>query len=74
MLASQNRVESITKKDDKIVLKLQDEVGGAKTALQQKLTGNVFVGNTQIRLDISNERENWKESLMRTFQMIILNG
>ncbi len=57
-------VESITNAGARIVLRLHDDVGGARQALRKILGHGVEVGNTQIRLDLDHLNEGWEEVLV----------
>ena len=57
-------VESITREDGYIVLRLHDDVGGAGPALQRLLGSRLRVGHTQIRLDLSTLSDGWEAPLM----------
>ena len=57
-------VRSITRESDRIVLRLRDEVGGARNALQRVLGNRAAVGHTQIRLDPSPDAGDWEELLV----------
>ena len=59
-------VGSITRAEERLVLRLDDETGGARQVLQRRLGKGVTVGNNQIRLELSQFRENWEERLMET--------
>jgi transcription-repair coupling factor (superfamily II helicase) len=59
-------VESITRQDRRIVLRLEDQVGGARQALQRALGRGVTVGNSQIRLDLDQAGDQWEDRLAQT--------
>jgi transcription-repair coupling factor (superfamily II helicase) len=59
-------VESIARQERRIVLRLQDQVGGARQALQRALGRGVTVGNSQIRLDLDKAGDKWEERLAAT--------
>ncbi len=63
-------VDAITRESDKIVLRLQDEVGGAKLALQRELGHGVTVGHMQVRMDISQFPSGWEDALVETVQAL----
>ena len=67
-LAGQTGVRSITREGDRIVLRLHDDVGGARAALQRRFGGAVAVGNSQIRMDIGELDDGWQGPLMATLQ------
>ncbi len=56
-------VGSITRSEDRIVLRLQDQTGGARQALQRRLGKDVRVGNNQIRLDLDRAAQGWERRL-----------
>ena len=56
-------VESISRTEKYILLKLRDDTGGARDALQKSLGPGVKVGHTQIRLDPSSISEDWEVTL-----------
>jgi len=66
LIASSAGVESITRESGRIVLRLTDQVGGARRALQRRLDRAAEVGNEQIRLDLGQLEEGWEEPLMET--------
>ncbi len=57
-------VESITRESDRIVLRMKHDVGGARNALQRRITMAAEVGNTQVRLDLGMLDGSWEEPLM----------
>ena len=59
-------VGSITRAEDRLILRLDDETGGARQALQRRLGKGVVVGNNQIRLELNQFGEHWEERLMET--------
>lgn len=63
-------VEAIVRESERIVLRLRDQVGGGRRALQRRLGRNVEVGNTQIRLDLDRLGVEWEQPLMETIQSI----
>ena len=62
--ARRGGVQSITREDGQIVLRLHKEVGGAKSALQRVLPRGFDVGHYQIRLDLGELRGVWEGPLM----------
>ncbi len=66
LVARSAGVESITRDGDRIVLRLTDQVGGARRALQRRLDRAAEVGNEQIRLDLGQLEEGWEEPLVET--------
>ena len=61
-------IEAIVRESDRIVLRLRDEVGGGRRALQRHLGRNAEVGNLQIRLDLDRMGADWEKPLMETVQ------
>jgi hypothetical protein len=61
-------IEAIVRESDRIVLRLRDEVGGWRRALQRHLGRNAEVGNLQIRLDLDRMGADWEKPLMETVQ------
>ncbi len=61
--ASQAALKSIVRSGDEIVLQLKTEVGGAKEPLSKFLGQGIRVGNTQIRIDITENRDDWSHTL-----------
>ena len=57
-------VESVTRAEDRIVLRLEDETGGARQVLQRRLGKGVVVGNNQIRLELGQMPDGWEKRLM----------
>ena len=64
--AGQAGVESITREDENIVLRMRHDVGGARQALSRVLGPGVTVGNMQIRLAAGKMAYGWEGSLMAT--------
>ena len=63
-------IESITRVDEQVVLRLKDGVGGAKPALQRVLGRKVAVGNTQIRITDGRRPGGWEELLVSTVEKL----
>ena len=63
-VAQRAGVESIVRDGSQIVFRLKDGVGGARRALQRRLSAAVEVGNTQIRLNLDLLDSGWEEPLM----------
>jgi transcription-repair coupling factor (superfamily II helicase) len=59
-------VKSITREGARIVLRLTDEIGGARRALQRRLDPAAELGNTQIRLELDQLADGWQEPVMDT--------
>ena len=62
--ARQGGVQSLTREDGQIVLRLHDEIGGARGALQRHLPREFAVGHTQIRMDLGKLADGWESPLM----------
>ena len=63
-------VDAITREGDKIILRMANDVGGARRALQRRLPAAAEVGNTQIRLDLSKLQGGWEEPLTETVERL----
>jgi transcription-repair coupling factor (superfamily II helicase) len=61
-------VNSIIRENGRIVLRLSDEIGGARRVLQRRLGPAVELGNTQIRLELERLDDGWQEPVMDTLQ------
>ena len=59
-------IASITKDSERVVLQLQDEVGGARRVLERTLGPSVEIGNEQIRLQLDGLADGWEETLLDT--------
>ena len=59
-------IASITKENERMVLRLKDEVGGARRALERALGPSVEIGNAQIRLLLEGLADGWEEPLLGT--------
>ena len=57
-------IESVYRDEKYVVLKLREETGGARSALQRALGRSVRVGHSQIRLDLGRIPEAWEEALV----------
>ena len=57
-------IQSIARESDRIVMRLRDEIGGARNALQRVLGDGVAVGHTQIRLELDSDSGGWEELLV----------
>ena len=64
LTAQRAGLESITREDQTIVLRLKDEVGGARQALRRGLGAQVEVGNTQIRIQLAQLTDGWEGPLV----------
>ena len=56
-------IESITKDDRRVVLRFQDDLGGARPALRRRLGRGVEVGHRQIRLNLDSAGGAWERHL-----------
>ncbi len=63
-------VDSISREDRSIILRLRDEVGGARAALQRLMPVGATVGNAQIRLDLLRLEEGWEGPLVATVEKL----
>ena len=63
-------VESVTRDDERIVIRFRDEIGGAKPALQRVLGRGVEVGHTQIRLKLDRLPDGWEKPLVETVEKL----
>ena len=63
-------VESVTRRDDVITLKLRDEVGGAKLALQKTLGYGTRVGNQQVHLPVGEGDVLWGQALLEVLERL----
>ena len=57
-------IESVYRDDKYVVLKLIEETGGARSALQRALGRSVRVGLSQIRLDLAAISQDWEDALV----------
>ena len=57
-------IESVYRDDKYVVLKLIEETGGARSALQRALGRSVRVGLSQIRLDLAAISQDWELALV----------
>jgi len=60
------RVRTVTREEGHIVLRLLDDVGGARYALQRTLGPGVHVGHTQVRLNSAGLPGGWEDALVET--------
>ena len=68
--AKRAQVESIVREGERIVLRLRDEVGGARQPLQRLMGHSVVVGNTQIRLELEQLTDGWEQPLVDTIESL----
>jgi transcription-repair coupling factor (superfamily II helicase) len=70
ILAEQAWIESVTGKENRIVIALKEPTGGARTALQRQLGSGVDVGHMQIRVDIDRDSTDWIDELMALIEEV----
>ncbi len=70
LVATRAGINMITKDGDKIALRLHNNVGGAREAVRRHLGGDVEVGNTQIRIDLSDASDDWENALTATVEKL----
>ena len=63
-MARKALVQSILKENDRVVIRLTGDVGGAKTILEEILGSEYQVGNTQIRFSPEFTNNQWENGLM----------
>ncbi len=63
-------VGSIAREGGLIVLRMEEEIGGASRPLQKVLGRGVTVGHTQIRLELGEMPEGWEDRLMDVVQKL----
>jgi transcription-repair coupling factor (superfamily II helicase) len=66
--ATEAGIEAIVRESERIVLRLKDQVGGGRRALERRLGRYIEVGNTQVRLDLDRLGADWEKPLMETVQ------
>ena len=64
LVARKALVQSILKENDRVVIRLTGDVGGAKTILEEILGSEYQVGNTQIRFSPEFTNNQWENGLM----------
>ena len=69
-LAGRAGVRSITNAEGQLVLQLQEEVGGARQALQRLMPYGFVVGHAQIRLDLGKLTDGWETSLVTVVEKL----
>ena len=62
--ATRSGIQSMTRENDSIVLRLHNGVGGAREALRRHLGDRADVGNTHIRVDISGLSNQWEQYIL----------
>jgi transcription-repair coupling factor (superfamily II helicase) len=70
VLARRARVESVTKRDERISLKLVDAVGGARVPLSRALGHRVEVGNQQMHLHTGRVDVPWAQALLEVLERL----
>ena len=67
VLAKAAGVESVTRRTDRVTLKLMDEVGGARIALERALGRSVRVGHQQVHLPTQGDAP-WGQALLEVLE------
>ena len=70
ILSDRAGIESIIRDSERIVLRMKDDVGGARRALNRRLPRDADVGNTQIRLDLSKLNTAWEDHLLEVCERL----
>ena len=70
VMAKAAGVESVTRRKDRVTLKLVDEAGGAKFALERALGRNATVGNQQVHVPLDQGRTPWGQALLEVLQAL----
>ena len=68
--AGQAGVHSVMRENEQIVLRLHDEIGGARPALQRLMPRGVTVGHMQIRLELKALTDGWEGPLVATVEKL----
>ncbi|MXW30109.1 MAG: hypothetical protein F4Z88_05030 [Chloroflexi bacterium] len=68
VLAKTAGVESVTRRTDRVTLKLVDEVGGARIALERALGHGTTVGNQQVHVPLEQGRTPWGQALLEVLE------
>ena len=68
VLARTSGVESVTRRADRVTLKLVDEVGGARVALERALGHGATVGNQQVHVPLEQGRTPWGQALLEVLE------
>ena len=63
-------VESLERGESHVLLRMREEVGGARVALHKALGGRANVGNQQIRLKVGPQMDEWEEPLKRALEQL----
>ncbi|MEX2430601.1 MAG: transcription-repair coupling factor [Dehalococcoidia bacterium] len=70
ILGRQARVESVTRREDRVTLKLLDQVGGARAPLQHALGHGVVVGNQQVHMPTNRNDMPWGQALLEVLERL----
>jgi transcription-repair coupling factor (superfamily II helicase) len=68
--AAKAGINRVSREDAHIVLRLHDEVGGARNALQRLLGRAARVGHMQVRLDLAALSDGWEAPLMSCIERL----
>ena len=68
VLAKAAGVESVTRRADRVTLKLVDEVGGARIALERALGNGTTVGNQQVHVPLAQGHTPWGQALLEVLE------
>ena len=72
VLAKVAGVESVTRRQDRVTLKLQDEAGGARVALERALGHGTTVGNQQAHIPLAQPDIPWGQALLEVLERLTL--
>ncbi len=70
VLAKAAGVESVTKRADRVTLKLVDETGGARLALERALGRRTTVGNQQVHMLLAGHDAPWGQVLLEVLESL----
>ena len=70
VLAKAAGVESVTKRSDRVTLKLVDEAGGARVALERALGHGTTVGNQQAHVPLMQQELPWGQALLEVLERL----
>ena len=68
VLAKAAGVESVTRRAERVTLKLMDEVGGARIALERALGHGTTVGNQQVHVPLAQGHTPWGQALLEVLE------
>ena len=71
IMARDAGVESVVKRNDRVTLKLVDEAGGARHALERALGNNTTVGNQQVHLPLAGHDVPWAQALLEILARLV---